>query len=65
QLIKEVAPDLTESASAGDGVPEALESTDGKVIAVQWHPEEMHGSSDPEAAIMNRLFKYLIEQAEK
>ena len=65
QLIKEVAPDLTESASASDGVTEALESTDGKVIAVQWHPEEMHANPAPEAAIMNRLFKYLIDKAEE
>lgn len=65
QLIKEVAPDLTESASASDGVTEALESADGKVIAVQWHPEEMHANPAPEAAIMNRLFKYLIDKAEE
>lgn len=65
QLIKEVAPDLTESASASDGVTEALESTDGKVIAVQWHPEEMHTNPAPEAVIMNRLFKYLIDKAEE
>ena len=65
QLIKEVAPDLTESASASDGVTEALESTDGKVIAVQWHPEEMHANPAPEAAIMNHLFKYLIDKAEE
>ena len=65
QLIKEVAPDLTESATASDGVTEALESTDGKVIAVQWHPEEMHANPAPEAAIMNRLFKYLIDKAEE
>ena len=65
QLIKAVAPDLTESASASDGVTEALESTDGKVIAVQWHPEEMHANPAPEAAIMNRLFKYLIDKAEE
>lgn len=44
---------------------EALESTDGKVIAVQWHPEEMHANPAPEAAIMNRLFKYLIDKAEE
>ena len=65
QLIKEVAPDLTESASASDGVTEALESTDGKLIAVQWHPEEMHANPAPEAVIMNRLFKYLIDKAEE
>lgn len=63
QVIKEVAPDLVEAATASDGVTEALESDDGQVIAVQWHPEEMHANPAPEAAIMNRLFKNLIERA--
>lgn len=63
QVIKEVAPDLVEAATASDGVTEALESNDGQVIAVQWHPEEMHANPAPEAAIMNRLFKNLIERA--
>lgn len=63
QVIKEVAPDLVEAATASDGVTEALESDDGQVIAVQWHPEEMHANPAPEAAIMNRLFKNLIDRA--
>ena len=64
QMIKDVAPDLVLAGWASDEVPEALESRDGKVIAVQWHPEEMHANPAPESWIMNKVFKYLIDQAQ-
>jgi putative glutamine amidotransferase len=37
-----VAPGLAVSATAPDGVPEAVESPgDAWLIAVQWHPENL------------------------
>jgi putative glutamine amidotransferase len=40
---------------APDGVVEAVESDDGNLLAVQWHPE-MLGGPDP-------VFFWLIERA--
>jgi putative glutamine amidotransferase len=53
QAIARVAPGLAVSATAEDGVPEAVESSDprrggGWLMAVQWHPENLAG--DPAAA---------------
>jgi putative glutamine amidotransferase len=44
QAIRELAPDLVATAWSEDGVIEAVE-TEGEaqwVVAVQWHPEELH-----------------------
>lgn len=61
QLIKDVAPDLIESAKAGDGVPEGIENKAGSVIGVQWHPEMLH--RNPDVSFMNNLFKFVIDNA--
>jgi putative glutamine amidotransferase len=40
QAVGELAPGLRVSGRAGDGVAEAIETTDGSwVLGVQWHPE--------------------------
>lgn len=39
QVVDEVGEGLIVSAKAPDGVVEGLESPDGKILAVQWHPE--------------------------
>jgi len=39
QAVKEVAPGLRVAAKAPDGIIEAVESEDGRIFAVQWHPE--------------------------
>jgi len=36
-----------------------VESLDGRLIGVQWHPEEMV----PESGAMKRLFKNLVQRA--
>jgi len=41
QAIRELAPGFTVSARAKDGVIEGIESEDGAILAVQWHPECM------------------------
>lgn len=58
QVIKDVAPDLHVSAIAADGVVEGLESDNGLVMAVQWHPEMLH--NNPKAEFMNNLFKFVV-----
>lgn len=61
QVIKQVAPDLIQSATAPDGVPEGIENKAGTVIGVQWHPEMLH--RNPQISFMNNLFKWVIKNA--
>jgi putative glutamine amidotransferase len=39
QVVDEVGEGLIVSAKAPDGVVEGLETPDGRIVAVQWHPE--------------------------
>lgn len=58
QCIKEIAPEFIISAKAPDGVVEGIEKKDdGKIIAVQWHPEGMYKESQS----MANLFRYFVE----
>ncbi|MDR0200491.1 MAG: gamma-glutamyl-gamma-aminobutyrate hydrolase family protein [Streptococcaceae bacterium] len=41
QAAHKIAKGLTVVATSPDGVIEALESSDGEILAVQWHPENM------------------------
>ena len=57
QAVKKLGKDLVVTAYAPDGIIEAIESTDRKIIGVQWHPELLiHTQSE-----MNNLFKYFIQ----
>lgn len=58
QAIKDVPDMLKIVAKASDGVIEGIESDDGKIQGVQWHPENMwqHDSRQLE------LFKNFIER---
>jgi putative glutamine amidotransferase len=59
QGIKGLAPGLTATAFAPDGLVESIERTDNCFqIGVQWHPEEM-AESHP----MRRLFSAFVEAA--
>jgi putative glutamine amidotransferase len=48
QAIERVAPGLTVSGIAPDGVPEAVEAPGGWFVAVQWHPENLAGDAASE-----------------
>ena len=41
QAVRELAPGLIESARGDDGTVEGVETSDGLVVAVQCHPEEL------------------------
>ncbi len=56
QAIKDLAPGLTATAFAQDGIVEACESEDGRVIGVQWHPEMLA----PEDENSKKIFQYFI-----
>lgn len=58
QAIKSVGTDLKITGKALDGVIEAVESKDGTVIGVQWHPELLI-EKYPEQL---EIYKYFIEK---
>ena len=60
QAVEVLAPDFVVTATAPDGVVEAIETPDGPwLVAVQWHPEDLH---DP---VSRRLFEEFLAQARK
>jgi putative glutamine amidotransferase len=61
QAIDRLAPGLVVTATAADGVVEAVEHRRADVLAVQWHPEDLHRTSATEAA----LFVDLVERSQK
>lgn len=62
QAVKSRAESLRiSSRSSEDGIVEGMESPDGSIIAVQWHPEELLES----VPVMNKLFEDLIRRAGK
>jgi putative glutamine amidotransferase len=61
QAIDRLGTGLTVTAVAADGVVEALEHRRADIVAVQWHPEDRHATSDTDAA----LFADLIDRARK
>lgn len=61
QTVGEVAPALTPTGWSQDGAVEALESADGNLLAVQWHPEELLDTR-PES---RRLFDWLVGRASR
>ncbi len=56
QCVKEPGKGLKQVAQTDDGVPEALESEDGQIMLVQWHPEALL-ETEPR---MRHLFEDLI-----
>lgn len=58
QAVDRPAEDFVVSATAPDGVIEALEARDGRwLVAVQWHPENL-----PDDAASNRLFREFVDE---
>ena len=59
QAVKAPGTGLTVSAHAEDGTIEAIESPDGQLLAVQWHPEDLIDT----VPVMNKLFQDLVSRA--
>jgi putative glutamine amidotransferase len=57
QVVEEVGEGLIVTAKASDGEVEGLETPDGRILAVQWHPELLK-KPDP-------TFVWLVEEASK
>lgn len=58
QAITAVPTGFSATAWTSDGIIEAIESVDGRVIAVQWHPEKMCGTD--EITLEDALFSTFI-----
>ena len=61
QAIDKLAPGLTETARDDDGTIEGVETTDGLIVAVQCHPEEL----TVDLPWAKRLFERFADRARK
>ena len=59
QAIDKLAPGLVETAHGEDGTVEAVETSDGLIVAVQCHPEELAA----ELPWAHRLFERFVARA--
>ena len=57
QAVSEVGEGLRVAARSADGLVEAIESPDGSLLGVQWHPERMAGT------VWDGLFGHVVERA--
>lgn len=62
QVVDEVGEGLIVTAKATDGVVEGLETPDGSIVAVQWHPELLD-KPDPTFQWVVRAAKEKLAQA--
>lgn len=58
QAVADIGPSFKVAARAPDGVVEAIESEDGTVLGVQFHPERMGDEMLP-------IFRHLVSTAQK
>lgn len=61
QAVDRVPPNARVTARSDDGIIEALEIPEARVIAVQWHPEKM--TEPGEKVIEERLFRDFAERS--
>jgi putative glutamine amidotransferase len=61
QSVKEVAPGLHVTAHSPDGVVEGIESSDGMIVAVQCHPEELLGKQGWAMSLFRRFVDRVAE----
>lgn len=59
QCVDEVGPEMRLAARALDGTPEAVESLDGLMLGVQFHPE-INATYNPQS---HAIFEWLVRQA--
>ena len=60
QAIKEPAPEFITTATAPDGINEAMEHPEKEIFSVQWHPEAIAANGDEQ---MLKLFKHHVESS--
>ena len=57
QAVRDLGENLRVSAVAPDGTIEAIESIDGQIVAVQWHPEFSHKVDENSRKIFRAFVK--------
>ena len=57
QAVKDLADLFVVTGRAQDGVIEAIESQDGLISAVQWHPENMRQHDEKQLALFEKFIK--------
>lgn len=62
QCIKDLAQGLRATAWAPDALVEAVETPDGSILAVQWHPEELAPYDPAQAALFRDLVERCMER---
>lgn len=62
QAVRTVAPGFRPTATAPDGLNEAMEDPEKTIFSVQWHPEAMAAHGDTR---MKALFAYHVENARR
>ena len=60
QAVKELAPEFVTTATAPDGINEAMEHPEKTLFSVQWHPEAMAANDNEQ---MLALFRRHVESA--
>ena len=58
QIVNRLAPNLREIATSADGVVEAVENREQRILAVQWHPETIWQKSQ----LDHEIFRTFIEE---
>ena len=61
ESVREPGRGIKVSATAPDGIIEAIESEDGRIMGIQWHPELLQ----QEGGVHTAVFKRLVELAGK
>lgn len=61
ESVREPGRGIKVSATAPDGIIEAIESEDGRIMGIQWHPELLQ----QEGGVHTAVFKRLVELAKK
>jgi putative glutamine amidotransferase len=61
QALDQLGAGLVVTGTSDDGVIEVIEHEAADVLAVQWHPEDLHASSGTDLA----LFSDLVTRADK
>ncbi len=57
QAVEDIGVGLRVNSRSADGLVEGVETADGRIIGVQFHPERMPGT------VWDRLFAHLVERA--
>lgn len=62
QAVDRLAADLRVTARAADGCIEAAEHVSADVLAVQWHPEDLHETSPTDLALFTDLARRALQR---